>query len=83
MLLTCVHARLDIGVKALNGKRHAGCMPYWVALDEWGMRNNATINAIYFSGQSSDRRLHVPSLDIVMRRVVSRRATRGMRKKLS
>ena len=60
--------RIDVGLAALNGKRHEGCMPYWVTLDEWGMRNNATINAVYFSGAGDERRLHVPSLAVVMTR---------------
>ena len=60
--------RLDIGIPLLNGKRSSGCFPYWVTMDNWGLRNNAPINAIYFSGSNDDRRLHVPSLSLVMER---------------
>ena len=67
-LLLMRRGRVDIGEPPLNGKRHAGCMPYWTELDEWGMRNNAAINAIYFSGTGRERKLHVPSLSVVMTR---------------
>ena len=67
--LTRLGCRIDVGLAALNGKRHEGCMPYWVTLDEWGMRNNATINAVYFSGAGDERMLHIPSLAMVMTRV--------------
>nr|VWP01941.1 N/A [Ganoderma boninense] len=60
--------RLDVGVPPLNGKRSSACTPYWVMLDNWGLRNNAPINAIYFTGSNADRRLHVPSLSLVMKR---------------
>ncbi|KAH9941734.1 beta-lactamase/transpeptidase-like protein [Epithele typhae] len=61
--------RVDTGQAGRNGKRHVGCYVYWTILDEWGMRNNATVNAIYFTGSSNERRLHVPSLGVVMKRV--------------
>ncbi|KAI9060710.1 beta-lactamase/transpeptidase-like protein [Trametes sanguinea] len=62
--------RLDTGIPGYNGKKHMGCYPYWNGQDLWGVRNNAAINALYWSGPSGEgRRLHVPSLGIVMRRV--------------
>lgn len=60
--------RLDIGIPPLNGKRSSACFPYWVMLDNWGLRNNAPINAIYFAGSDDGRRLHVPSLSLVLKR---------------
>ena len=44
-----------------------GCYPYWNGQDLWGVRNNAAINAIYFTGAGEDRRLHVPSVGVVLR----------------
>ncbi|KAI0324709.1 beta-lactamase/transpeptidase-like protein [Cubamyces sp. BRFM 1775] len=60
--------RLDTGIPGYNGKKHMGCYPYWNGQDLWGVRNNAAINALYFSGSGDARRLHVPSLSIVMKR---------------
>ncbi|KAH9884522.1 beta-lactamase/transpeptidase-like protein [Cubamyces lactineus] len=61
--------RLDTGIPGYNGKKHMGCYPYWNGQDLWGVRNNAAINALYFSGSGDARRLHVPSLGVVMQRV--------------
>ncbi|KAI1794468.1 beta-lactamase/transpeptidase-like protein [Ganoderma leucocontextum] len=61
--------RLDIGIPPLNGRRSTACLPYWVMLDNWGLRNNAPINAIYFTGSNEGRRLHVPSLSLTLTRV--------------
>ncbi|KAJ6590024.1 beta-lactamase/transpeptidase-like protein [Mycena vulgaris] len=58
--------RLDIGLPYYNGKKHMGCYSYWAGLDVWGMRNGAALNAIFFSGNESDRRLHVPALGVEM-----------------
>ncbi|PIL23326.1 hypothetical protein GSI_14637 [Ganoderma sinense ZZ0214-1] len=60
--------RLDVGIPPLSSKRSSACFPYWVMLDNWGLRNNAPINAIYFKGSDEHRRLHVPSLSLVMKR---------------
>ena len=61
--------RLDTGMAGYNGLKHMGCYPYWNGQDNWGIRNNAAINAIYFTGEGDDRRLHVPSLSLVLKRV--------------
>ncbi|KAJ7099466.1 beta-lactamase/transpeptidase-like protein [Mycena belliarum] len=61
--------RLDIGLPYYNGKRHMGCYPYWAGLDVWGMRSGAALNAIFFSGNGSARRLHVPALGVEMARL--------------
>ena len=45
-----------------------GCYPYWNGQDIWGVRNGAAINAIYFTGSGDNRRLHIPSLSLVLRR---------------
>ncbi|KAI1794464.1 hypothetical protein LXA43DRAFT_1091979 [Ganoderma leucocontextum] len=60
--------RFDIGLPPLNGTRSTACFPYWVVLDNWGVRNNAPITAIYFTG-SNDGWSHVPSLSLVTTRV--------------
>ncbi|KAL1941009.1 hypothetical protein VTO73DRAFT_7645 [Trametes versicolor] len=60
--------RLDTGIPGYNGQKHMGCYPYWNGQDFWGIRNNAAINAIYFTGSGSQRRLHVPSLSLVLKR---------------
>jgi len=62
--------RIDTGIPGYNGVKHMGCYPYWNGQDIWGVRNNAAINAIYFSGEGTDRRLHVPSLDLVLKRAL-------------
>ncbi|KAI0738330.1 beta-lactamase/transpeptidase-like protein [Daedaleopsis nitida] len=61
--------RLDTGIPGYNGVKHMGCYPYWNGQDLWGVRNNAAVNALYFSGSREDRRLHVPSLSLVLERV--------------
>ncbi|KAM5544672.1 hypothetical protein V8D89_001570 [Ganoderma adspersum] len=61
--------RIDTGLPGYNGKKHMGCYPYWNGQDIWGVRNGAAINAIYFTGSGEDRRLHVPSLSLVLKRV--------------
>ncbi|TBU57475.1 beta-lactamase/transpeptidase-like protein [Dichomitus squalens] len=61
--------RLDIGLPLYNGKRHTACFPYWVGQDSWGLRDNAPINAIYFTSSGEGRRLHIPSLSMVMERM--------------
>ncbi|KAI0663850.1 beta-lactamase/transpeptidase-like protein [Cubamyces menziesii] len=61
--------RLDTGMAGYNGLKHMGCYPYWNGQDNWGIRNNAAINAIYFTGEGDDRRLYVPSLSLVLKRV--------------
>ncbi len=66
--LDCSVDRLDIGIPRLNGRRHAACASYWELFDNWGLRNNAPINAIYFTGSDDERRLHVPSLSLIMSR---------------
>ncbi|KAJ7503110.1 beta-lactamase/transpeptidase-like protein [Mycena galericulata] len=64
--------RLDIGLPSENGKKHMGCYSYWVLLDAWGMRNGAALNAVFFSGnQVSEKRLHVPAMDIELARLHS------------
>ncbi|KAH9850838.1 beta-lactamase/transpeptidase-like protein, partial [Lenzites betulinus] len=60
--------RVDTGIPGYNGKKHMGCFPYWNGQDNWGVRNNAAINALYFSGSGADRRLHIPSLSLVLER---------------
>ncbi|KAI0824344.1 beta-lactamase/transpeptidase-like protein [Trametes gibbosa] len=61
--------RLDTGIPGYNGLKHMGCYPYWNGQDLWGVRNNAVINALYYSGEGEARRLHVPSLALTMRKV--------------
>ncbi|KAI8970736.1 beta-lactamase/transpeptidase-like protein [Trametes punicea] len=61
--------RLDTGIPGYNGLKHMGCYSYWNGQDLWGVRENAAINALYFSGSGATRRLHVPSLGIAMQRV--------------
>ena len=60
--------RVDTGIPGYNGQRHMGCYPYWNGQDLWGVRQNAAVNAIYFSGHLEKRLLHVPSLSITMSR---------------
>ncbi|RPD61394.1 beta-lactamase/transpeptidase-like protein [Lentinus tigrinus ALCF2SS1-6] len=60
--------RLAIGIPAYNGKRSMGCFPFWNTYDGWPVLNNKPINAVYFTGEGEDRVLHVPALDIAMRR---------------
>ncbi|EMD38013.1 hypothetical protein CERSUDRAFT_113125 [Gelatoporia subvermispora B] len=59
--------RLDIGIPAVNGKPHYGCMTYWNVQDDWGLRNGVPINLLYFTGEKDSRQLHYPSVDVVMR----------------
>ncbi|KAI0079040.1 beta-lactamase/transpeptidase-like protein [Panus rudis PR-1116 ss-1] len=61
--------RIDTGIPGYNGQKHMGCYPYWNGQDLWGVRNNAAINAIYFTGSGRDRKLHVPSLSLVLERI--------------
>ncbi|KAH9940097.1 beta-lactamase/transpeptidase-like protein [Epithele typhae] len=67
--------RVDTGIPGYNGLKHMGCYPYWNGQDLWGVRNNAAVNAIYFTGSlplhggRDERRLHVPSLSLVLERV--------------
>ncbi|KAI8977721.1 beta-lactamase/transpeptidase-like protein [Trametes punicea] len=61
--------RIDTGMPGLNGLKHLSCYVYWNGQDAWGVRNNAAINAIYFTGSGRERRLHVPSLSLVLKRV--------------
>ena len=63
-----VYLRIDTGIPGYNGEKHMGCYPYWNGQDLWGVRNNAAINAIYFTGSGDDRRLHVPSVSVVLKR---------------
>ncbi|KAH9917603.1 beta-lactamase/transpeptidase-like protein [Fomitopsis serialis] len=63
--------RIDTGIPGYNGMKHTGCYPYWNGQDIWGVRNNAAINAIYLSGEGADRRLHVPSLDLILKKALS------------
>ncbi|EJF61945.1 beta-lactamase/transpeptidase-like protein [Dichomitus squalens LYAD-421 SS1] len=60
--------RIDTGIPGYNGQKHMGCYPYWNGQDLWGVRQNAAVNAIYFSGDREGRLLHVPSLSIAMTR---------------
>ncbi|KAI9060772.1 beta-lactamase/transpeptidase-like protein [Trametes sanguinea] len=60
--------RVDTGIPYYNGRKHMGCYVYWNGQDFWGIRNNAAINAIYFTGEGADRKLHVPALDLVLKR---------------
>ena len=62
-------SRIDTGIPGYNGLQHMGCYPYWNGQDLWGVRNGAAINALYFSGAGKERQLHVPSVDVVLRRV--------------
>ena len=64
----CHCYRIDTGIPGYNGLKHMGCYPYWNGQDIWGIRNNAAINAIYFTGMGAGRRLHVPSLSLVLKR---------------
>ncbi|KAI0350806.1 beta-lactamase/transpeptidase-like protein [Trametes cingulata] len=61
--------RLDTGIPGYNGQKHMGCYPYWNGQDLWGVRNNAAVNTLYFRGEEGQRRLHVPSLNLTLRRV--------------
>ncbi|KAL1941017.1 hypothetical protein VTO73DRAFT_7653 [Trametes versicolor] len=60
--------RLDTGIAGYNGVKHMGCYPYWNGQDMWGVREGAAINALYFTGAGDGRRLHIPSLSLVLRR---------------
>jgi len=60
--------RIDTGIPGYNGVKHMGCYPYWNGQDLWGLRNGAPINLIYFTGPEPSRALHVPSLDIILKR---------------
>ncbi len=60
--------RLDTGIPGYNGVEHMGCYPYWNGQDIWGIRNNAAINALYFSGEGKGRMLHIPALSLVLER---------------
>ncbi|KIJ27099.1 hypothetical protein M422DRAFT_191408 [Sphaerobolus stellatus SS14] len=60
--------RLDTGFPGHNGQKYISCYAYWNGQDLWGLRNGAPINLIYFSGSETDRTLHVPSVDVVMKR---------------
>ena len=59
---------IDTGIPGYNGQKHMGCYPYWNGQDLWGIRNNAAVNAIFFTGSGAERRLHVPSLGLIMQR---------------
>lgn len=61
--------RLDTGIPGYNGARHMGCYPFWNGQDLWGVRENAAVDALYFSGQGMDRTLHIPSLRLEMYRL--------------
>ena len=65
----CVSVRIDTGIPGYNGVKHMGCYPYWNGQDLWGVKNNAAVNAIFFGGSGDERRLHVPSLALTMKRV--------------
>lgn len=60
--------RLDTGIAGYNGVKHMGCYPYWNGQDMWGVREGAAINALYFTGAGGERRLHIPSLSLVLKR---------------
>ena len=60
--------RLDTGIPYYNGKRHMGCYPYWNGQDLWGMRNDAPINQLYFTGSGARRTLYYPSANVQMTR---------------
>ncbi|EMD41338.1 hypothetical protein CERSUDRAFT_101835 [Gelatoporia subvermispora B] len=60
--------RLDTGLPGYNGEKHMGCYPYWNGQDIWGLRNEAPINLIYFTSEGSSRTLHVPSVEVTMKR---------------
>ncbi|KAL5508717.1 hypothetical protein ACEPAG_4802 [Sanghuangporus baumii] len=60
--------RIDTGIPGYNGMKHMACYPYWNGQDLWGIRNNAAINLILFSGLGRERVLSVPSLDLTMTR---------------
>lgn len=60
---------IDTGIPGYNGQKHMGCYPYWNGQDLWGVKNNAAVNAIFFGGSGDERRLHVPSLALTMKRV--------------
>src|ERR1700734_614264 len=44
------HSRIDTGIPGYNGVKHMGCYPYWNGQDLWGLRNNAPVNLLYFTG---------------------------------
>lgn len=46
-----------------------GCYPYWNGQDLWGLRNNASLNVLYFTGSGEQRTLHVPSVQVIMKRL--------------
>jgi hypothetical protein len=48
--------------------RHMGCMASWGGLD-WGMKNGAGVNVVYFDGQGKQRTLHAPAVGVKMHRV--------------
>ncbi|KAI0319435.1 beta-lactamase/transpeptidase-like protein [Amylostereum chailletii] len=60
--------RIDTGIPGYNGAEHMGCYPYWNGQDLWGVRNNAAVNLLYFTGSESHRHLHVPSLSLTLER---------------
>ncbi|OCH90269.1 beta-lactamase/transpeptidase-like protein [Obba rivulosa] len=60
--------RLDTGIPGYNGEKHMGCYPYWNGQDLWGLRDEAPINLIYFTGEGNTRALHVPSVGVTMKR---------------
>lgn len=67
LLFADVYDRVDTGILGYNGMKHMGCYPYWNGQELWGMRKNAAINAIYFTGSGVEWRLHVNSLSVVLK----------------
>jgi hypothetical protein len=66
--------RLDAGPlrPGLHGTVYMGCMAHWAFLDDWGMRNGAGHNLVYFTGgpgTNEERLLHYPAAKVTMRRV--------------
>ena len=61
--------RVDTGIPGYNGMEHMACYPYWNGQDLWGVRNGAAINVVVFEdGKNGERRMRVPSLDLILTR---------------
>lgn len=44
------------------------CYSYWNGQDNWGVKNGAPLNLVYFSGSGDERALHVPAAKVDMTR---------------
>jgi hypothetical protein len=69
----CTEYRLDVAIaQAGTQTRHMACMASWAFLDDWGMKNDAGHNMLYFTGGSGTddpRQLHYPAAGVIMQRV--------------